>query len=122
MSKRKKKRTGRRKPAGERKPVGERSKSRFLVAKKRVGKDLENAPVAHRAALQERIDNLQDNAFPRGAKKVKDRKSPEGLPYYRIRSGDWRAVYTVDDEEVTVYIVGHRSSVYDNLPEERDLP
>ena len=122
MNKRKNKRTGRRKPAGKRKPVGERSKTRILVAKKRVGKDLENAPVEHREALREKIDNLQDNAFPQGAKKVKNKKSSEGLPYYRIRSGDWRAVYTVDDEEVTVYIVGHRSSVYDGLPEEKDLP
>ncbi len=122
MSKRKKKRTGRRKPAGKRKPVGERSRKRILVVKKRVGKDLENIPVERRAALQEKIDDLQDNAFPRGAKKVKDEKNLEGLPYYRIRSGDWRVVYTVDVEEVTVYIAGHRSSVYGYLSEARDLP
>ena len=79
MSKRKNKRTGRRKLAGKRKPVGERSKSRILVAKRRVGKDQENAPVEHREALREKIDNLQDNAFPQGAKKVKNKKSSEGV-------------------------------------------
>ena len=47
---------------------------------------------------------------PPGCIKV---KSEEGL--WRIRIGDWRVGYEVDDQarEVTVIRVGHRSEFYD---------
>lgn len=38
-------------------------------------------------------------------------------PYLRVRSGDYRVIYAVDDSAhvVTVAVVGHRRDVYRNL-------
>jgi mRNA interferase RelE/StbE len=38
-------------------------------------------------------------------------------PYVRVRSGDYRIIYAVDDEThvVTVAVIGHRREVYRNL-------
>jgi mRNA interferase RelE/StbE len=46
---------------------------------------------------------------PPGARKLSGRES------YRIRIGDYRVIYLVDDEEliVTVLGVGHRREIYD---------
>jgi len=34
--------------------------------------------------------------------------------FFRLRVGDWRAIYTVDKEQrlIIVHAVGHRSSIY----------
>ena len=56
------------------------------------------------------IDALSDDPRPHGCVKV---KTEEGL--WRIRVGDWRIGYMIDDSarEVTVIRVGHRSEFYD---------
>jgi mRNA interferase RelE/StbE len=38
-------------------------------------------------------------------------------PYLRVRAGDYRVIYTVDDHSrvVTVAAVGHRREIYRNL-------
>ena len=56
------------------------------------------------------IDNLAENPRPPGCLKVKHR---EGL--WRIRVGDWRIGYEIDDAAriVTVITVGHRREFYD---------
>jgi mRNA interferase RelE/StbE len=40
-----------------------------------------------------------------------------GFAYYRIRVGDFRAIYEIIDKEkkVVVLFVGHRSKVYDDF-------
>jgi mRNA interferase RelE/StbE len=55
-----------------------------------------------------RIDTLASNPRPPGAIKL------EGQQSYRVRVGDYRIVYMVEDEIVTVTIirVGHRRDVY----------
>ena len=56
------------------------------------------------------ILELAANPRPAGCLKV---KSEEGV--WRIRVGDWRVGYQLDDSsrEVTVIRVGHRSEFYD---------
>jgi mRNA interferase RelE/StbE len=51
---------------------------------------------------------LEDNPRPAGAKKL------HGEDSYRLRVGDYRVLYTIDDQSrvVTVYAVGHRREVY----------
>jgi mRNA interferase RelE/StbE len=53
---------------------------------------------------------LADDPRPPGCVKV---QSEEGV--WRIRVGDWRVGYTIDDtaQEVTIIRVGHRSEFYD---------
>ena len=56
------------------------------------------------------IDNLAENPRPAGCLKV---KTSEGM--WRIRIGDWRVGYEIDDAAQTVEIVtiGHRREFYD---------
>ncbi len=56
------------------------------------------------------IRALADDPRPAGCVKV---KSEEGV--WRIRIGDWRVGYCVDDaaQEVVVIRIGHRSEFYD---------
>jgi len=67
------------------------------------------------AEAQERttdaIDDLEANPRPSGAKRL------VGKDGYRIRKGDYRILYTVDDKSHMVYVyrIGHRRDVYRSL-------
>lgn len=54
------------------------------------------------------LDDLARQPRPPGAKKL------FGVNGYRVRKGDYRILYTVDDHKrvVRVYRVGHRRDVY----------
>lgn len=56
------------------------------------------------------IDSLAEHPRPSGVKKLKD--STENL--YRIRVGDYRIIYTIDDEIKIVEVskIGHRKDIY----------
>ena len=62
--------------------------------------------------LKERIDRLAVDPRPPGVKRLHGRRE-----YLRLRSGDYRAIYTVDDDRFTVLIIkiGHRREVYRTL-------
>jgi mRNA interferase RelE/StbE len=55
-----------------------------------------------------RIDALADEPRPAGCKKL------AGSDYWRIRIGDHRAIYGIEDGKLTVLVVriGHRREVY----------
>lgn len=61
--------------------------------------------------LTDAIDDLQRNPRPPASKKL------AGIAGYRIRKGDYRILYTVDDPQqlVTIYRIGHRREVYRTL-------
>jgi len=61
------------------------------------------------ARIAKAIDGLAENPRPPGCLKV---KAAEGL--WRIRVGDWRIGYEVDDAKraVTIITVGHRREFY----------
>ena len=66
---------------------------------------------AHNSSLKRifaAIISLAENPYPAGSKKLANR------PELRIRVGDYRIVYLVDDVRRTVTIcgVGHRRDVY----------
>jgi mRNA interferase RelE/StbE len=54
---------------------------------------------------------LEKDPRPNGCKKLR------GLDAYRLRSGDYRVLYTVDDRkrQVEITAVGHRRDVYRDL-------
>jgi mRNA interferase RelE/StbE len=72
-------------------------------------KELRKLDVPVLKRIVEAIENLADDPRPAGCKKLKARDG------YRIRVGDYRVVYTVDDARITVVIVkvGARGDVYD---------
>jgi len=59
-------------------------------------------------AIKAAITDLANNPRPYGYKKLK------GEDAYRIRIGDYRVIYEIDDDIilVTVVSVGHRKDVY----------
>lgn len=61
-----------------------------------------------RERIADAIDDLAVDPRPPGAKRLVGR---DGL---RVRAGDYRILYTVDDKarRVHVYIIGHRRDVY----------
>ena len=63
-----------------------------------------------RERLSRRIDQLAEEPPPPGAVQLKA-TSP---PLYRVREGDYRIVYRIEQERLTVLVVriGHRSEVY----------
>lgn len=40
-------------------------------------------------------------------------KDMKGL--FKFRVGDWRVVYTLEDDRITIQFVGHRSEIYKRL-------
>jgi mRNA interferase RelE/StbE len=73
-----------------------------------VEKEMNRLPAAVHARLSRRILSLEDNPRPRGLKKLSGREE------YRLRVGDYRILYIVDDRKhiVTIFAVGHRREVY----------
>lgn len=80
------------------------------------------APAAERAFLRlspdiqrrlmPRIESLADDPRPHNTRALQGEKDT-----YRLRVGDYRIVYRVEDEAEYVYVtlIGHRSSVYRDL-------
>ncbi len=80
-----------------------------IVFDKRVSrKDLPAIPIKDRRRIIAAIDGLIIDPRPRLAKRLSAREE------YRLRQGDYRILYTINDEIVTVIIVkvSHRKDVY----------
>lgn len=62
------------------------------------------------ARVAKAIDRLVENPRPSGCLKVKNKEN-----LWRIRVGDWRIGYEIDDaaRTVTIITVGHRREFYD---------
>jgi mRNA interferase RelE/StbE len=80
-----------------------------VVILRRAQKELEAIPSPSFEKVEARLLSLRDDPRPPGCKKMKDR---EGA--WRIRSGDYRIIYDIDDSTttVTVFRVGHRKEIY----------
>jgi mRNA interferase RelE/StbE len=61
------------------------------------------------ARMVPRLESLASNPRPPGCKKLRG-----GDNEWRIRVGDYRLVYTIDDAKLLVEVtrIGHRSEVY----------
>ena len=78
----------------------------------RAGKETRNLDRQTLARIAKAIDNLADNPRPSGCLKV---KTAETL--WRIRVGDWRIGYEIDDaaRAVKIITIGHRREFYDQV-------
>ena len=79
-----------------------------LIFKKSVAKDLRTIPSSDIKKILKRIELLSDNPLPVNAEKL------SGQQRYRIRQGNYRILYEIDDMIVSITIVkvGHRRDVY----------
>ena len=73
-------------------------------------KELEALPDKVLARVVRKMDSLRDTPRPAGCKKLKGYKDQ-----WRVRVGDWRVVYIIDDAAklVSVTRIGHRREVYE---------
>ena len=71
-------------------------------------KDLDVLPKKDLHRIMKRIEALADNPRPSGCEKI------SGLERYRIRQGDYRIIYSIQDDVLTIWVVkvGHRRDVY----------
>jgi mRNA interferase RelE/StbE len=79
-----------------------------IVLTRSAAKELEAVPLKDRQRIVRRIAALAAEARPPGAEKL------SGDDKYRIRQGDYRILYEIEDDrlEVTVVRVGNRREVY----------
>ncbi len=79
-----------------------------LIFKPAFHKSFKHIPRSDRIKIIKRIDDLVKNSRTSGCEKL------SGQSKYRIRQGDYRILYTIDDAEriVRVIKVGHRRDVY----------
>jgi mRNA interferase RelE/StbE len=71
-------------------------------------KDLDAIPKKDLQRIINRIDFLKENPRPPGCEKL------SGQERYRVRQGNYRIVYSIQDDVLTIWVVkiGHRRDVY----------
>jgi len=79
-----------------------------VVIKRAAERELDSLPGAVRRRIFEKLLTLEESPRPVGSKKL------VGGSGYRLRIGDYRVLYEVNDPAhlVTVFAVGHRREVY----------
>jgi mRNA interferase RelE/StbE len=79
-----------------------------ILIRRRAQKELAQLSRDDYERAKESIGNLSDNPRPPGCKKLTGRDG------WRIRAGDYRVIYEIDDagQTVTVLHVGHRRDIY----------
>jgi len=75
-------------------------------------RDLRKLPSSIRPRIKAATDALADDPRPSGVLKM------SGVAAWRIRVGNYRVVYEIDDQAqtVTILVVGDRRDVYKRLP------
>ncbi|MBB5347699.1 type II toxin-antitoxin system RelE/ParE family toxin [Desulfoprunum benzoelyticum] len=82
-----------------------------IFFKKSVEKDLDGIPKSSLTKILQRIEALKIDPRPRGSEKL------TGQELYRIRQGLFRIVYSIQDRELTIWIIriAHRREIYRKL-------
>lgn len=82
-------------------------KYRVLI-KKKAEKSLSKISEPYYSSIKSNILALANNPRPNGCKKLKGREG------YRIRIGNYRVLYRIEDDILTVEVVnvGHRKEIY----------
>ena len=79
-----------------------------IFFKESVWKDIKNISRKDLKRILARIENLGADPRPTGCEKL------TGLELYRVRKGNLRILYSIQDNELTVWVikVGHSKEVY----------
>ena len=80
-----------------------------IIFQKSAGKALEKIPNSISERILLKINTLKENPYPQGVKKLVGSDS-----LYRIRIGEYRVIYSVFQQILTIEIIriGHRKDVY----------
>jgi mRNA interferase RelE/StbE len=84
--------------------------SYFVEVKPPARKELEALPDKVLSRVVRKIESLSQTPRPAGCRKLKGYKDQ-----WRVRVGDWRVVYIIDDKAklVSVTRIAHRREVYE---------
>ena len=79
-----------------------------LFFKKSVQKDFDSIPKKDLKRILSRIESLSEDPRPKGCEKL------TGQERYRLRQGRYWIIYSIQDDELTVWVVkvGHRKHIY----------
>lgn len=79
-----------------------------IFFRRSVEKDISRIPKKDVKRILDRIKTLEKDPRPAGCEKL------TGQERYRLRQGRYRIVYSIQDDELTIWIVtvGHRKDVY----------
>jgi mRNA interferase RelE/StbE len=79
-----------------------------IFFKKSVQKDFDAIPKKDLKKILKRIETLTEDTRPPGCEKL------TGQQRYRLRQGRYRILYSIQDDELTVWVVkvGHRKGIY----------
>ena len=88
-----------------------------ITIKKSAAKELEALPKKDLRRIVKRIRALADNPPPRLLVEDKSGSGSQqlsGQEQYRIRQGDYRIVYSIEDKDslVDIFKIGHRREIY----------
>jgi len=79
-----------------------------ITIKKSAAKELEALPKKDLQRIVKRIRALADEPRSHGSHKL------SGQEQYRVRQGDYRIVYSIEDKDslVDIFKIGHRREIY----------
>jgi mRNA interferase RelE/StbE len=79
-----------------------------LFFKRSVQRDLRAIPRRDLKRILTRIEALAENPRPAGCERLTEHER------YRLRQGRYRIVYSIQDDELTVWVIkiGHRKDIY----------
>ena len=79
-----------------------------IIIKPSAQKDLDKLPFSEIKRIVSKLENLKSNPRPIGIQKLSDYEG------YRIRSGKYRILFSIDDKNKKIYIyrLKHRKDVY----------
>jgi mRNA interferase RelE/StbE len=82
-----------------------------IELRRKAQRSLDKLPKSDFTAIIEAVKNLAESPRPKGVEKIKS----AGL--WRIRYGDYRIVYSIDDDNKIIVIlrIGHRREIYRSL-------
>lgn len=79
-----------------------------IFFKESVWKDLKGIPKKDLKRILSRIESLGEDPMPAGSEKL------TGQELYRVRQGNYRILYSIQDNELTIWVikVRHRKEAY----------
>lgn len=78
-----------------------------IILTKTAIKDLKQLPKNIQPRIIEKLNDMKHDPFKNARKLIDPR-----IGSYRVRVGDYRIVFDVDDDKVVILRIGHRKHIY----------
>ncbi|WP_342447354.1 type II toxin-antitoxin system RelE/ParE family toxin [Methylobacterium platani] len=83
--------------------------ARTVVYTRKAARALARMPADAEALIRAKLDQVARDP----TSLANNIRAMKGIPGYRLRVGDWRALFTSEDAAIIVHDVGPRGSVYE---------